>query len=924
MKSISTGLINRLAYSRDASIYRIVPQGVIWPKTEPDIIELLSYATQNNTSVTFRAGGTSLSGQSVSNGIIADISRHWQKSSILDNGYAIQMQPGVIGSRANLMLKSSCMKIGPDPASINSAMIGGIVNNNSSGMACGTEFNSYHTVKSIRFILANGHIYNSDQTEDRARFIEVESKLTNGLSQLRKNIKNKPNLVEKIRSKYRIKNTMGYSLNAFLDYDHPMDIFTHLLVGSEGTLAFLSEVILNTVPDPPEKSTGLFLFENTIHACDLVPHLAELGVSSLEYMDYSSLLTAKYLSNSPISHKNIPENSAALLVEYEDNYLEQLHDKVGHVSQFIQSSNGYLSGQFTEDEMTRMNLWTLRKGLYPTVGALRKSGTSVITEDIAVDSSQLGQAVLGLLDIFKRTDTEDAVTFGHAKDGNIHFVASVDLENQKSIDQYEKLIDEMADLTIGKLNGSLKAEHGTGRNMAPFVEMEWGHELYDIMKEVKSLSDPHNILNPGVLINTDKKHHLSNLKILPKVNDEIDLCVECGFCEKICPSNGLSLTPRQRIILARELEELSPSEKKKITKELRYVLEDTCAVDGLCEMSCPVNINTGAFVKELRQLSAKDSSLDASWIVEHFTFITSLIKGVLKIINIISKISPSILTNISKYMHSISNKRIPIWSKELSQTIKFHQPTKTENVDYILFSTCANRILSPDGGEVSLAQHMVDIGNYCGLTLAVPEKIDDLCCGMVYHSRGQYNRAQLSLEKTVNALYKSSNNGLIPIIVDMSPCTYHVISQGKYLSEKVKKKWTSLTILDSVSFLHELVQSHPIKKLDQIIAIHPTCSNTKLSLNDKMMDIAQTCSSIVYKAGEDHCCGMAGDRGLKFPELTHNATKYEVEELSKIGDFDKGYSSGRTCEIGMGKSTGKPYFHIALLVKEALEKKIST
>ena len=924
MTSISTGLVDRLAYSRDASIYRIIPQGVIWPKKEQDIVELLSFAKNNQTSITFRTGGTSLSGQSVTDGIIADVSRHWQKSNILNNGKAIQLQPGVIGSRANLMLKSSCMKIGPDPASINSAMIGGIVNNNSSGMACGTEFNSYHTLKSLRFILANGHIYNSDQTEDRARFLEIESSLASGLSRLKEFINNKPHLVEKIRSKYRIKNTMGYSLNAFLDFDHPMDIFSHLIVGSEGTLAFLSEVILNTVPDPPQKSTGLFLFENTVHACDLVPHLAELGVSSLEYMDYASLLTSTYLKNPPIQKTNIPENSAGLLIEYEDNHLEQLHDKVGHVSHFIHSASGYLSGHFIENDLERQKLWNLRKGLYPTVGAIRRSGTSVITEDIAVDSSQLGNAVMGLLDIFNNTNTQDAVTFGHAKDGNIHFVASINLEDQKSIDQYEQLIDEMAELTIGKLNGSLKAEHGTGRNMAPFVEIEWGHELYDIMKEVKSLSDPHNILNTGVLINSDKKQHLSNLKKLPKVNDEIDLCVECGFCEKICPSNGISLTPRQRIIIARELVELNESEKMKISKELQYFLEDTCAVDGLCETACPVNINTGAYIKELRQISAKDSSLESSWIVEHFSFLTSLINLGLKIVHNFSKISPTLLSKISKILNSISNRRIPIWSKEISQTIQFHHSTETKNADYILFSSCANRILSPDGGKASLSQHMIDIGKYCDLSLALPENIKDLCCGMLFYSRGQINRAQLSLEKTVNALYESSKNGELPIIVDMSPCTYHIISQENNLSARVKDKWNSLKIIDSVSFLHELIQSNPIQKLDQRIAIHPTCSNSKLSLNDKMMNIAQLCSTTVLKADEDHCCGMAGDRGLRFPELTHNATKYEVSELCDYGVFDKGYSSGRTCEIGMGNSTGKPYFHIALLVKEALEKKIST
>lgn len=921
MESISNSLIHRLAYSRDASIYRIIPDGVIWPKNESEIIELFSHVTQNHSSVTFRTGGTSLSGQSVGEGLIADVSKYWQKSRILDNGNSIFLEPGVVGSRANLMLKPSCMKIGPDPASINSAMIGGIVNNNSSGMACGTDYNAYHTLKSIRFILANGHIYDTSQKSSYLLFKENEPSLCQGILELRHKIIKQPHLVDKIRNKYRIKNTMGYSVNAFLDYSDPLDIFAHLLVGSEGTLGFMSNVTLKTIPDPPEKSTGLFIFEKTLDACSIVPHLGELGVSSLEYMDYSSLLTAKYLHQQPFELNKIPLQSAGLLVEFQDNDAGQLHDKTLHISQFIQDVNGYLSGTFTEDEALRELYWNLRKGLYPTVGALRQAGTSVITEDIAVDPDQIGQAVNGLIEIFERTHTKDAVIFGHAKDGNLHFVASVNLEEQKSKDQYKQMIDEMADMTLGKFNGSLKAEHGTGRNMAPFVETEWGGDIYGIMKEIKMLADPNNILNPGVLINSDKSVHINNLKDIPKVNNEIDLCVECGFCEKVCPSNGLTLTPRQRIILAREKPHLSTSEIKSIEKELNYAMMDTCATDGLCELECPVNINTGAYIKELRHITASDSNEEKSWIVNHFSFVLSFIKFLLRMVNLISVIAPNLLYNASKIFNILSKRKMPIWTKEITKTVTLEIKEADKSPDYILFTSCANRVISPDGKDQSLAEHLIHIGKKAGYALQLPTTINDLCCGMVFQSRGQTNRATLSLRNTVETLYQSSQSGSIPIIIDMSPCSYHIVSEGAHLTGELYKMWKSLTIMDSVTFLHQITTNFQISPLDKTVAIHPTCSNTKLSINDQLLAIAKVCATEVIMAEESHCCGMAGDRGLRFPELTEHATQYEKNALKIKGDFDVGYSSGRTCEIGMGISTGKPYFHIALLVEEAIKNK---
>jgi len=250
-------------------------------------------------------------------------------------------------------------------------------------------------------------------------------------------------------------------------------------------------------------------------------------------------------------------------------------------------------------------LWKVRKGLYPTVGSMRKKGSSVITEDVAVTLENFEQAIIDLKSIFKRWFFNDAVIFGHAKDGNIHFVTSVDLSSKKGMHYYESMMRELSTLIHQKFKGSLKAEHGTGRNMAPFVEFEWGGILYDMMWQIKSAADPDSLLNPDVILSRNKKIHTQNIKHLPFVNDDIELCIECGFCENSCPSSGYTLSPRQRIVVMREFENASGEVKSEVSKDFNFYINETCATDGLCSVSCPVGINTGMIVRKNRDLLVK-------------------------------------------------------------------------------------------------------------------------------------------------------------------------------------------------------------------------------------------------------------------------------------------------------------------------------
>lgn len=920
--SISRKLIDRLAYSRDASIYRIVPEGIARPKNEKEVVSLFGYAQKEKTSVTFRAAGTSLSGQSVTNGIIAETVRDWKSIEVINNGREIRLEPGVIGEVANRVLSPYNVKIGPDPASIKAAMIGGIISNNASGMCCGTEQNSYQTLKYIRFILAKGRTYDTSIPDDYNRFIHNESVLANGLIQLKSEIKTNQILVDKIRHKYRIKNTLGYSLNAILDWKHPLDIFAHLLVGSEGTLAFVSNVTLETVPDSPHKATGLIIFGSIDHACDSIRFLKNQKADAVELMDYASLTTAKYLKNPPYTVSSLKSGSAALLCEFQRSDADQLMEIVANATNHFNRKGVDIVGGFQTNREAQQKLWQIRKGLYPAVGSLRKAGTSVITEDICFDIENLPRVINDLQRFFQKWNYDDSVIFGHAKDGNLHFVTSIDLETDTGVENYDGLIQDIVEMTVGKYDGSLKAEHGTGRNMAPFVEKEWGAELTEVMWSIKRLADPENILNPGVLLSHDKDIHAKNLKSMPKVSDRIDLCVECGFCEHVCPSRELTMTPRQRIILAREksIGTLNGGAEK----SLIYLTEETCAVDSLCETACPVNIDTGTFVKELRETRHSSSNISLSkWTTKHFSAVQSALRIFLRIMRIKTKfVGHGIFVKMSKILSSITNHSTPIWNRNIpNATPKMKMSLPKTDPEYVYFTTCINRVFNADKEKLNLADVLEEISEKSELSLSIPQDISDCCCGMPYTSKGYADAGKAMIEKTINRLYTETEEGRLPVLVDTSACAYQFITNGKYLSGESKKRYKSLMFVDLIPFLQRCVQSSSFPPLDRKIVLHPTCSNTKMELVDDLKSLAEICASEVILPEEYGCCGFAGDRGLLFPELTETASKHEANAVKKVKFGATGCSTSRTCEIGMMSATGLTYESIAILVRDYLRQK---
>jgi D-lactate dehydrogenase len=919
--------IDLIAFASDASFYRLIPQAVVLAEDEQEIPRLFELSHQLSLPITFRAAGTSLSGQSISSGILVEVARNFRALEVLDAGRRIRLQPGVIGANANRVLVPYGAKIGPDPASIATCTLGGILSNNSSGMCCGVEQNAYHTLASLRFVLPSGTVIDTASPDAEELFLSREPALACGILELKAQIERDPALTERIRRKYRTKNTTGYGINAFLDFSRAVDIFAHLLIGAEGTLAFISEAVLNTVPELPVKYTGLLLFPDLYAASDSIVPLRQAGAKALEIMDRAALRSIEDQAGTPPAIKSLAGDNAGLLVEFQSANESERETLVSVAAESTSQLKLLMPAEFTHNAAAQAALWKIRAGMFPSVGSVRKSGTTVIIEDVAFPIEHLAPAAQQLNGLFQRHGYDNAIIFGHAKDGNLHFVITQSFNDQKAIDQYSRFIDDVVSLVVNKFDGALKAEHGTGRNMAPFVETEWGPEAYEIMRRLKQLADPTGLLNPGVIINPDRQAHLHDLKRLPTVEAEIDKCIECGYCEPRCPSRELTLTPRQRIVVRREMarqQQLGHTDLLvQLDRDFPYMALDTCAADGLCATTCPVSIDTGKLVKRFRALrnSAFAKSV-AKFTVDHFALVEWLVRLGLRTAHFAEHIiGVGGVAAVTRILRSFIGPNMPIWTAVMPHATNGGIPrTERTSAQAVYFPACISRTMGHLPGEpdeLSLMQATVALAARAGVPVWIPEDVAGHCCATPYSSKGFEESRDVMLNRTIASFWKWSDSGRLPIMIDTSPCTYNLLHDREFLTPENQQRFDRLTILDSIDFVHDrLLPRLTIRQTLDSVALHPVCSAVKMGLVPKLEAIARKCAGEAFVPPSIGCCAFAGDRGFMYPELTASATKGEASEI-KAHKHDACYSSSRTCELGMTRATGEIYCSYIYLLEKA-------
>lgn len=948
---IYTDHLRRLAWGTDAGFYRLSPLIVIRSAEEEEVSRLLKLAHRYDLPVTFRAAGTSLSGQAISDSILIVAGKHWERYSISPDHETITLQPGIIGQRVNEILAPFGRKFAPDPASVKSAMVGGIVMNNASGMNCGTHANSDQMLLSARIVLTDGTVLDTGSPVSRASFSVTHPDFLHRISQLRAQIHADEALVERIRYKYSIKNVTGLNLLPFVRFTDPFDIITHLMVGSEGTLAFLSEVVMKTEYDYPCKASAMLYFSSLKEACCAVVAMKPLTNASGEWIvKGAELLDCKSLAsvNDPTG-----EGLTAVLTETKARTPEELAQNIAAIESCLTAFDTYIPVRFTDRPEEYSKYWAIRSGIFPSVGGTRQPGTTCLIEDVAFHIEHLPQATAELQQLIARHGYDDACIYGHALEGNYHFIINQSFGTDAEVRRYEDLMNDVKTLVVDQYDGSLKAEHGTGRNMAPFVRYEWGDAAFEVMKAVKDLFDPKGLLNPGVIFNDDPQCHLKNFKPLPvlAVNEHqratgyqmqttpngiaivalcpplaADKCIECGFCEVNCLSCGFTLSPRQRITVQREISRLKQSGDTKwvtiLEKEYNYLGNQTCAGDGLCSISCPMNINTGDLTHLIRQESAPKGSLAykaGDYTARHFSAIKSALRPVLTLADFShSLLGTKAMTAITATMHRTLG--IPLWTSAMPKPFKMPSNCQLSTVNcqlpkVVYFPSCINQTMGlakKSPVEQPLVNKMISLLEKSGYEVIFPKDMDNLCCGTIWESKGMLDIAERKTAELEAALWEASEQGRYPVLCDQSPCLH-----------RMRETMQKMKLYEPAEFIYTFLRDKlTFTPTEHPVTVHVTCSMRRMGLADTLIALARLCSTQVFIPEEVGCCGFAGDRGFTYPELNAYALRKLRPQIEAAG-ISMGYCNSRTCEIGLTTNSGIPYVSIVYLVDQCTTAKPS-
>lgn len=953
--SLQTDRMYKSLYATDASVYRMLPIGVAFPLDESDLVTLIAFASKHGIGLIPRTAGTSLAGQCVGPGIVVDVSRHFNRILNLDlDRREVRVQPGVVRDELNAFLKPHGLFFGPNTSTSNRCMLGGMVGNNSSGTTSIRYGVTRDKVRAMRIVLSDGSVVetgnlNREAYERKMSGNSLEAKI---YQNIRKELESS-DIKAEIRNEfpnYEIKRrNTGYAVDSLLETElfseseAPFNLST-LLCGSEGTLAFTTEITLALDELPPSQGAMITPHYHTLESCleDVVPAM-EHALFACELMD-KVILDCTKSNREQLENRYFVEGdpAAILMLEVRDNDPEVLRNKVEAVLQTLRSSGlSYAAPVLWGEHISKAeNLRKAGLGLLGNMVGDRKAVACI--EDTAVALPDLKYFIGEFGGIMKKYD-QQAVYYAHAGAGEIHLRPILDLKKSEDVKLFRSITTDVAHLTK-KYKGSFSGEHGDGIVRAEFIPLMIGDKNYELLRRIKSVFDPKGIFNPGKIVDAfpmDKALRYETDRVEPEIKTLLDFsdsegilraaekCNGSGDCRKshempgaMCPSYQATKnekdTTRGRANVLRELLTNPTGDNPFNQPELKSAF-DLCLSCKACSRECPSNVDVATLKAEFLYQHQKANGYKLrNKLFAYNTSINALTSKVPIISNFILGFKP--VSAIIQRMMGVST------SRSLPKVYRF-------NFDVHLAKL--NRLKSNSGKEVGL--HIDEFTRYMDVKqgrdaiellhgLGYRVRLVYIDSGRTFISKGFLEQAQKLVFKN-RALLEQLAVEQIPLL-GLEPSAI-LTFRDEYLRLGLPEK--SAKIIASNAFLIEeflasemeagSITSDHFTEEPKRIKVHNHCYQKALSNQKVTADILGLPKNYTVTIIPSGCCGMAGSFGY---EKEHYEVSMQVGNLKLFPAIQKSEdevviaANGTSCRHQISDGTGRSALHPISILRQAL------
>ena len=953
--------VMRTLYATDASAYREMPLAVAIPKSVADLKKLITFANSNRTSLIPRTAGTSLAGQVVGNGIIVDVSKHFTKIIELNKEERwVRVQPGVIRDELNLFLKPDGLFFGPETSTANRAMMGGMVGNNS----CGSNSVVYRSTREhlleIKALLSDGSeaIFNAVSLEAFHQKCEGTGLEASIYKNIRSQLSNYDNQLE-IRKEFPKKSVerrnTGYAIDLLLETapftaGGPDFNFCSLIAGSEGTLAFITEIMLNVVPLSPKETGLLCVHFNSIDE-SLRANLIALryDVSACELIDHYILECTK---NNIEQQKNRffvqGDPGAILVIEFSRETKEEVSEAAKACEEAMRAAGlGYHYPLLTGDDTKR--IWTLRKAGLGLLGNLPGDEKAVpVIEDTAVDVNDLPAYIREFNLILKKYNLY-SVHYAHAGSGELHLRPIINLKTAEGNLLFRQIAEEIA-LLVKKYQGSLSGEHGDGRLRGEFIPHMIGARNYALLKEIKNDWDPHHIFNPGKITDTPSMNTMLRYEpgqqtpafktIFRFQNQDIlqhaEQCNGSGDCRKtqlsggtMCPSYMATRnekdTTRARANILREFLTHSDKINRFDHKEI-YEVMDLCLSCKGCKSECPSNVDVAKLKAEFLQHYydahgvpfrsrliagfSKSAQMGSLWPAAYNFFVSNKLTG-----SLIKKMAGFAVERSMPELYKIT---LANWMKN-RRPQDGHSASLKERKVYLFCDEFTNY------NDTAIGMAAVKLLERLGYEVIIPEHIES---GRAWLSKGLLREAQKIANKNISLLYPviSADTPLIGIepsailtfrdeYIDLA--SDDQLEAAKELSENV----FTIDEFIAAEITKGAISKTSFTKEMKYIKLHGHCQQKAISSVAPTVSILSFPENYSVATIPSGCCGMAGSFGY---EKEHYELSMKIGELvlfpaiRNLTDDIIIAAPGTSCRHQVKDGTGKKARHPIEILYEAL------